>query len=862
MQPSSRLSQHRVRFHFISVALFVLFLSPALAEQEPHVLELSRPVRSWEFLPVVGERAGLFGNEAGQFEAWVYPLKILRDFHLTFLVGGRALPGDTLARTITVRPESSTILYSSDTFSVSETLFVPVHGAGAIAVIDVETSEPLEVEASFHRDFQLEWPAALGGTYISWDPELHAFFLGEEQKKFAAFVGSPSAIDHREEFSTNYASSRENSFRLGVTSKGKDRKIVVIAASLQNRDEAVTAYRRLSAGSADLLRESAAYYRDYLNKTVELDLPDRDLQQSYDWSRISMLQGLVTNPFLGTGLIAGYRTSGDSQRPGFAWFFGRDSLWTSLALNSAGDFKTTRTALDFLSKYQRADGKIPHEISQGASFVPWFTNYPYGFASADATPLYIIATNDYVVGSGDVEFAKTKWESLWKAYQFLRSTYDAQGFPQNFGFGHGWVEGGPLLPVKTELYQSGLGTEALRALSNLAHLVGKEDVTKELDQGFIRMKPLLNQAFWSPDKNIFAFALDKDNQRVDIPSVLATVPMWFSLLDEDKSEAMLNQLAGYEHQTDWGMRIISSQDPKYNPGGYHFGSVWPLFTGWASVGEYRYHRALPAYSNLRANALQALDGSLGHVTEVLSGDYYQGISTSSPHQIWSAAMVVSPMLRGMLGLETNAISHRLVFAPHVPADWTSLRAQNLRVGDSTVDLTYRKTADSITLEIKRTGTGDCTLEFAPALSLRTTILGAELNGRPIAVHTLANAVDQHAGVQFSLTGGANTLRIRLRNDFGLAFSPALPALGSRSRGLRIVSEAWNPQHDSLTLEVSGVAGNVYELGLWNPSQIESSDGAEIVKATQDQTVARIQFPAGSSEAYAQKKITFHFSTKH
>src|ERR1700694_4883033 len=132
MQPSSRLSQHRLRFHFISVTLFVLFLSPALAEQKPHVLELSRPVRSWEFLPVVGERAGLFGNEAGQFEAWVYPLKILRDFHLTFLVGGRALAADTLARTITVRPESSTILYSGDTFSVSETLFVPVHEAGAI----------------------------------------------------------------------------------------------------------------------------------------------------------------------------------------------------------------------------------------------------------------------------------------------------------------------------------------------------------------------------------------------------------------------------------------------------------------------------------------------------------------------------------------------------------------------------------------------------------------------------------------------------------------------------------------------------------------------------------------------------------
>src|SRR5205823_10375781 len=157
MQPSSRASQPRLRCHFISITLLVLLLSAALADRQPHPLELSRPVRSWEFLPVVGERAGLFGNEAGQFEAWVYPMKILRDFHLTFLVAGRAFAADTLARTITVRPESSTILYSGDTFSVSETLFVPVHETGAIVVIDVETSEPLEVEASFHRDFQLEW---------------------------------------------------------------------------------------------------------------------------------------------------------------------------------------------------------------------------------------------------------------------------------------------------------------------------------------------------------------------------------------------------------------------------------------------------------------------------------------------------------------------------------------------------------------------------------------------------------------------------------------------------------------------------------------------------------------------------------
>ena len=150
--------------------------------------------------------------------------------------------------------------------------------------------------------------------------------------------------------------------------------------------------------------------------------------------------------------------------------------------------------------------------------------------------------------------------------------------------------------------------------------------------------------------------------------------MWFGLLDEDKAGAMIAELAAPEHQADWGMRIISSRSAKYSAGGYHFGSVWPLFTGWASVGEYRYHRALPGFSNLMANAQLALDGSLGHVTEVLSGDYYQPLSTSSPHQIWSAAMVISPLLRGLFGLQTDAGARRVTLAPHVPADWTLVHA--------------------------------------------------------------------------------------------------------------------------------------------------------------------------------------------
>src|SRR5216117_3305929 len=134
------------------------------------------------------------------------------------------------------------------------------------------------------------------------------------------------------------------------------------------------------------------------------------------------------------------------------------------------------------------------------------------------------------------------------------------------------------------------------------------------------------------------------------------------------------------------MRIISGNSPKFSGGGYHYGSVWPLFTGWASVAEYRYHQAFPAYENLRANALLALDGSLGHVTEVLSGDSYQSLSTSSPHHIWSAAMVVSPLLRGLFGLQTEVAAGKVTLAPDVPPEWTSFAIRNVPVGSAKLGL--------------------------------------------------------------------------------------------------------------------------------------------------------------------------------
>ena len=870
-----RTPRFRLQRHFSGLkGLFLILLTLCvLGFAQERSLELSRTDRSWEFLTAVGTRAGLFGDESGRMEAWVYPLKLLRNFRLQFEAEGHLVPAEALARTVIARPETSTIIYAGDTFRVRETLFVPVQEAGAVVLLDIESEKPLNVRVSFERDFQLEWPAALGATFSAWDPKLHAFSFGEEQKRYAALIGSPTATNESLEYQTNYSASNENSFELGATSQKNESRIVVMSASVHGPAEAEATYEQLTANYPKLLSESAEYYRSYLARTVSVEIPDTQIQQAYDWSRISMLQGLVNNPFLGMGLIAGYRTSGMSQRPGFAWFFGRDSMWTSLALDAEGDFATTRTALEFLSKFQREDGKIPHEIAQTATLVDWFKNYPYPYVSADATPLYIVGMNDYVTSSGDVAFAREKWDSAWKAYQYLHSTYDAQGVPQNFGIGHGWVEGGPLLPVNAEIYQSAVAAAALQALANLARLVGKEDTERQAAQEASRLEQLLNQAFWIAEKKRYAFALDQADKPVDEPTVLATVPMWFHLLREEQAQPMISELAAPGHETDWGMRIVSAQSPKYSGGGYHYGAVWPLFTGWASMGEYQYHRALPAYLNLRANALLGLDGSLGHVTEVLSGDYYQPLSTSSPHQIWSAAMVVSPLLRGLFGLSVDANAHLLSFAPHVPADWASFAIRNVHVGSCALDLKYERSEQGFTLEADRSGSGECTLEFSPAISPLAEVMTVEMNGHLVQHRVLKSAVDQHVAVRFPVNKGTNKLHVVVHNDFGLSVPAALPELGGTSRGLRVLAETWTAAKDRLELEVSGVQGSTYELGVWNAGQLSRVDGAEWNKGAGGHGQVRVHVAIAPDRTsknldegapatnYTRQKMVFYFAAR-
>ena len=860
-------------------------------------LELERTTRAGAFYSVTGRRAAAFGYEHRPLEAWVYPLKILDDFKLSFNIEGYPLEfegADTLAR-INVRPEATTFTYSHAAFTVRQTIFAPVDEPGIIMLLDVQSVLPLTVNVSFRPRLRLSWPAGLMTGSLSWNERGRVYYITEETRRFAGIVGSPAASDTSVMPYQEEPRDVPTRFRIPVPAGEMSAKFIpiIIAGSVEGREKAKAAYDRLLASVPSLYEKNAAHYARLEAETLAVSTPDRELNEAFAWAKVGVDKGVVTNPLLGTGLVAGYRTSGESERPGFAWFFGRDALWTALALNSYGDFGTTRTALEFLKKFQRADGKIPHEISQSASLIPWFTDYEYPWASADASPLYVIAHADYFRATGDLEFLRANWDSILKAYRFTEATdTDANGLVENTKFGHGWVEGGGLYPPHEEIYMQGLWVAASRDMASLAEALKALEVSARARANAERTRAATEKTYWLTQRRFYAYATKlpargapeeaepgpnrarrqarlnalKDATSYDENTVLPAVPLWFKTLTDERAQLQLDELGSAAIATDWGARILSNESQLYDPLSYHAGSVWPLFTGWASMGAYRYGRPHVGFQSLMANALLTRQGAEGYVTELLSGDFNAPFGRSSHHQVWSEAMVITPLVRGLLGLETGNAGRALRFAPQLPADWNSVAVRNLRLGDALYSLTHERTAGRIKINVKRhraegsarakpvgDAKGAIVISLAPALPLDARVRGVTLQGRPATFTSTREGDVQRPELSFvaELTDTEVVFDYDEGTDVYLAPQPLLR--GETSQGLRILRS--RAAAGALDLLLEGRGGHTYTLGVRTPHKLGSAPGVVVKDGDGSGDAQLIISFDGQGQKYARRAIS-------
>ena len=844
-------------------------------------LELTRPTHPGAFLSSTGRRAAWLGYEHRGLEAWVYPLKVLEDFRLGFTVEGYPLEIDAheIAGSISVRPEATILTYHHAAFTVRQVLFAPIDAPGLVMLLDVDTALPLTIRGSFRPRLRLMWPAGLMTQNTGWDADASAYVLTEESNRFAAVVGAPGARDvslmpYQEE-------PRDAPIRFVIDTAGRaGRQLlpIVLAGSVQGRADATARYREILASIPALYEQTVEHYARIGRDTLGITTPDARLNAAYAWARVGIDKGVATNPLLGTGLLAGFRTSGDSERPGFAWFFGRDALWTALALTAVGDHATTRAALDFLRRFQRDDGKIPHEVSQSASLLPWFSDYPYAWASADATPLYVIAHADLFRAAGDGEYLDACWPSIRKAYEFTRATdTDGNGLVENTGFGHGWVEGGALYPAHEEVYLQGLWIRAQRDVADLAEARGDAALAADARQGAERTRSAAERTYWLEDRGFYAFATQRapaqktaepgpsrerrqarldalgSRRLVDEDTVLPAVPLWWREFDAARAERQIDRLGSADLATDWGARILSARSELYDPLSYHYGSVWPLFSGWASMAAYAHGRPHVGYQALMATAHLTWDGGLGSITELLSGDFNTAFGRSSHHQVWSEAMLVAPFVRGLLGLEVREGGRHVRFAPQLPADWPHVTVDRVAAGGGPVRFTVERAARRLTIRVTRAvGTVPLRVTLAPAFPLDANVRSVVVDGGAFKPLLVRRGDRQFVEVSFDAARAETTAVFDVTGGSDVSFDvpPAPP--GARSSGLRVVrSHAGNGR---LALVLEGRAGQEYRLKLHTDGRPGTPAGARLERDPSGTPVLVVSFD-DAGEPYARREVT-------
>ena len=794
----------------------------------PSPIELTGPVRPGEYLGVTGPRAAWLGVETGEAELWVHPLKVGRGFRLSFSTPryGAPIPGEQVARTVRVRPELTTIRYTHESFQVRQHILAP-RGAdvpGILVLLEVDSPEPMEIVAEFHPVLDPMWPGSLGGQYAFWDGGRRVFVLSESLEQHNAVVGSPwatNSVGHP----AHQLGEAPRTMVIPVDPERARQEFIpiAIAAGTAPRDTVFAHYARLITDAETLYQDTRGWADAALGATASVETPDPSLDLALEWAKINLEEQRVCNPDLGCGFVAGWGLSGSGARPGFGWFFGGDAMMNTFAMDALGQWELVAEELRFLARYQRADGKITHEISQAAARIEWFDAYPYAYYHADTTPYWMVALHQYWRASGDDDLVRELWPAYRRAWEWcLSAETDGDGIIENTVGGLAAVEVGDLsAALHQDVYLAGIWVAALEGAQAMGDRVGDRAVVEQAARIAPTARATLNDAYWRPAEGHHAFGILADGGTNDNLTVWPAAAAALGLLDDERARATLTRMAGDRVSSDWGAHMLSTESALYHPLAYNMGAVWPFVTGYLSWAQYRYRRPWAGFHLMDAVRQMTYDWSLGRHDELFSGTFYQPLDQSVPHQFFATSMLVTPLLRGVFGWDPDAPNERARLAPQLPADWREAAARGLKVGETTLDVEIRGGASRTGGERRTRITSEgppVVIEFvadipAGAAEVRVTTTG----GRPVEVEatdSASNAERPHRTIRVSEDQPAEIL---VTWNGGLTVAPPRIALepGQRSTGLRILGLQGDGEGWTLTTE--GSAGHAYRIDLFGVS---------------------------------------------
>ncbi|WP_319460414.1 glycogen debranching N-terminal domain-containing protein [Micromonospora sp. RTP1Z1] len=383
---------------------------------------------------------------------------------------------------------------------------------------------------------------------------------------------------------------------------------------------------------------------------------------------------------------------------GLPWFmtlFGRDSIFTSLQVLPFLPELVPPTIL-MLAGLQgsRLDdfrdeepGKVLHELRYGET--AGFEEQPHTpyYGSADSTPLFVILLDEYERWTGDANLVRqleaptraalnwidTYGDLLGTGYIWYMTRNPETGLPNqcwkdspdSISYRDGRLPEFPRATCELQGYAYDAKLRGARLARQFWNDPGYAD---RLEREAAALKERFNRDFWIPEREYYAQALDPEGRHVDALSSNIGHLLWSGIVDEPRAEAVTRHLLGPRLFSGWGVRTLADDQGRYNPIGYHVGTVWPFDNSIIAWGlwKYGFREEASRICNAMLGASRFFDGRL---PEAFAGyerdltDYPVQYPTACSPQAWSAGTPLL-LLRVMLGLEPQG--EHLIIDPAVP----------------------------------------------------------------------------------------------------------------------------------------------------------------------------------------------------
>jgi len=810
------------------------------------IMMLSKDSATKQYWDIAGERIVIMGMENGGIdEIWAHPYMAFRDYNI-----GLRLKGEEniqwlnkLNPALEIRPTSFTRAYNINGTELKETITCSSEDPAGRIDYELFSDDSIELVIRFSSNMRLMWPYSefvYNQLLYNYDTTDNCFtFSNEENTSIGYYKTDNEPLYYKAgqfrsfEFSDDLQVKHPinpvltNEFLVSGMFVYDLSKYKKLAISLGVFDDATNESQTHRLES----RQRKEHYA--LEKGLKIVSPDNRFNEAYNWALASSESFYVNTPEIGKSLVAGYGTTTKgwnggheiNGRPGYAWYFGRDGQWSAFALLDYGDFEKVKNILDTYIRFQDLNGKIYHEIS---------TSGAAHYDAADATPLFITLAGKYMKHSGDTSYIKENWGSIKKAIDYCYSTdTDNDLLIENTNVGHGWVEGGGLFGSHSSLYLTSCWAAALNEGADMAAITGFRGLGDEYAIDAKEVTTLINTLFFNDQKRYYYHGLKQDQAFIEEKSILPCIPIHFGQIPSTKRDFVLNALPGSEYSTDWGCRILSNKSKLYNPRGYHSGSVWPLFTGWVSLAEYKSRKSIQGFTHLMNNVNIYDNWAKGKLEEVLHGETYTPSGVNA-HQCWSETMIIQPTIEGMLGLEVDALKNTIKLAPQFPSNWDTVIVKNIRMGSTLLKMSMTRTANKVSYSFSHNDNEKILLDFSPVFEKGTMVNFVEPD---IPATSWKSKSDGSLSIKMS-----NELLLEFELKNGVSVIPVLPdpGPGAVSESVKILNEYYDNNKYSIEVDAIPNKETTFEVFI-RDQEILSIVNGELLKQNGSLYTIRVKY---------------------